>query len=139
MYSFFKAFVKNRVQFLWNNSNFPYFYVLFLNRQMKFVMSATTSPICHFDNGKTHVESHTFYYSNFSLFYNNSKIIMCKQSFVTVCIRSKKHKLHIDDMLTVHKAIRKKRPVLPSFEEPTEPEELLSEKSSEETFSLWRS
>jgi len=57
----------------------------------------------------------------FSL-YNHSIIIMCKQSFVTVCIRSKKHKLHIDDMLTVHTAIRKKRPVLPFFEELTEAE-----------------
>ena len=103
---------------------------------MKIVFLTTTPSICHLDNGKTHKESHAFYFSNFSLFYNNSKIIMCKQSFVTVCIRSKKHKLHIDDMMTVHTAIRKKRPVLPSFEEPTEPEEPLYEKSSEKAFSL---
>ena len=72
----------------------------------------------------------------FSLFYNNSKITMCKQSFVTVCIRSRKHKLHIDDMLAVHTAIRKKRPVLPCFEEPTEPEEPSYQKDIGKTFSF---
>lgn len=44
---------------------------------------------------------------------------MCKKSFVTLSIRSRKIKLHLDDMLAVHTFINKKRPQLPPYEPPT--------------------
>lgn len=45
---------------------------------------------------------------------------MCKKSFVTLSIQSRKFKLHLDDMLAVHTFIRKRRPHLPPYEAPTE-------------------
>lgn len=48
---------------------------------------------------------------------------MCKKSFVTVCIRSTKHKLFLDDMLAVHTGVRRKRPTPPPYESPTEAED----------------
>lgn len=40
---------------------------------------------------------------------------MCKKNFVTLAVKSKHYKLHIDDMQAVHTAIRKKRPQVPSY------------------------